>query len=421
MEHQDKLSLEVEPLRPVSRWHMIKLGIGLIPHGHFEYISDRFISPLARELVSNASQVGYIQALNPMFGFLVQPVIGWLGDHTWTRIGRRKPYLLFAVPWILVALIAMPLTHTLWPFLLAVVIYQFFVDMFAVSCSTMMPETVPLEQRSRQASVSAFIGSLLAILAIMFVAPLYDREPLYPFAFAAAITALSTATLVFGIKEHYLGPKKRPALYLAPIHVVKAALGNRNLRKMFFIVLFGSYGQNSIGLFLILFMSRTLGATVGKSVFTTFVVPAVGAVLALPFGFLADRYSKKNMVLFAHLMAVVATVIGFAADSLRQMYVHFFFSAVAVTANAVSFYPLMTQFMPRDRIGTISGAVPIFFGGARFLVALTAGHIIDAFGENYRVIWPIALACFIVNIALVLTIDTSRSVNQQEEASKKPL
>ncbi len=410
---------EIEPLKPVSLWHMIKLAFGLIPFGHFEYISNSFISPLARDLVNNATQVGLIQALNPMFGFLVQPVIGWFGDHTWTRMGRRKPYLLFALPFILVALIVMPLTHgvhsLLW-FILAVVVYQFFVDMYAVSCSTMMPETVPGHQRSRQASVGAVMNSLLMIFALTVVGRLYDKSHLYPFALAALITTVSTAVLVFGIKELSHGKVRRPPMLSLPLDIYRHGLKNRNIRIMFLIILFGSYGNNSVAAFYTLFVRESLGGTVGRAVFISAIGAAVGLVSAVPLGLLADRFGKKNVLIFSSIMGITATLIALTAQSFNQMYYHFFFAALGHTAGAVAFYPLMTQFMPRNRIGTISGSVPFFFGGARFLAMLTAGMIIDAFGENYRVIYWIALACSIPAFILLLMVDTTKVDQSQMEA-----
>ena len=104
MEAHNDESIEWKPLEPVSLWHMVKIAISKMPHFHFEYISNTFLSPLARDLVSGATGVGLIQALNPLFGILVQPLIGWRSDHTWTRLGRRKPYILCALPWILLAM-----------------------------------------------------------------------------------------------------------------------------------------------------------------------------------------------------------------------------------------------------------------------------------------------------------------------------
>ena len=410
-------SIDIEPLKPVSPWHMIKLGVGLIPHGHFEYISNMFISPLARVLLDNATQVGLVQSFNPLFSVLVQPVVGWRGDHTWTRLGRRKPYLLVALPWILVSLIVMPLTHTLWMFIAAVIVYQFFVDMYAVSCGTMMPETVPLEQRSRQEGVSATLGSLVTVFAILFVGRLYDRDPLYPFALATGITMLSTAVLVFGIREYYRPPKQRPPLYVAPVHVAKAAFSNRNILIMLLILLFSSYGNYSVLMFLTLFMNRTLNVTIGNAVRMSVITYALTAALALPFGNIADRYGKKNAMIFGQIVGIMALLTGLLARSIEHMYLLFVLVAIAQTAFRVTFYPLLTQFMPRDKMGTISGAIPIFFSSARVLASLTAGRIIDAFGENYRVVWPVALACAIPTLAFVLMVDPTYRADDHEVGS----
>jgi len=403
-----------EPLKPVSRWHMIKLAFGLIPQGHFEYISNMFIGPLARGMLENATQVGLVQSFNPLFSVLVQPVIGWRGDHTWTRLGRRKPYLLFALPWILISLFAMPLTQTLWVFVAAVIVYQFFVDMYAVSCGTMMPETVPLQQRSRQEGVSATLGSLVMVFAILFVGRLYDRNHIYPFALAAGITVLSTSVLLFAIREHYRAPKQRPPLYVAPVDVAKAAFTSRNIVIMLLVLLFSSYGNYSVLMFLMLFMSKTLNITVGNAVLTSVITYALTAVLALPFGNIADRYGKKNAMVFGQIVGIIALLTGLLAQSIEHMYLFFVFVAVAQTAFRVTFYPLLTQFMPRDKIGAISGAIPIFFSSARVLAGLTAGRIIDAFGENYRVAWAVALACAIPTLVFVLMVDPTYRANNHE-------
>ncbi len=406
----------VEPLEPVSLCHMIKIAIGLVTQGHFEYISNMFISPLARDLVSNATQVGLIQVFNPLFGVLVQPIIGWRGDHTWTKLGRRKPYLLFAIPWILTSLLVMPLTHSLLVFVGAVIIYQFFVDMYVVSSGTMMPETVPLEQRSRQQAMSVTVGSFVTVCAIWFVGRHYDKNHLYPFVLAAGIAVLSTAMLLFGIKEYYHGLKKRPPLYVAPVHVAKAALSNRNIIIMFLVLLFSSYGNYSVLMFWPLFMRDTLGGTIGGAVEISIVTHVFMMMLALPFGVIADRFSKKNVMIFGQIVGIMALLAGLLAQAVWHMYFQLILVAIAQTAFLVTFYPLLTQFMPRDRIGTITGATPIVFSGARVLAGLTAGRVIDAFGENYRVSWAVALACAIPTFFFILMVDPAYRANQDKAA-----
>src|ERR1700754_4732234 len=44
----------------------------------------------------------------PLTGMIVQPIIGHYSDHTWTRLGRRRPYFLAGAILASIALIFMP-------------------------------------------------------------------------------------------------------------------------------------------------------------------------------------------------------------------------------------------------------------------------------------------------------------------------
>ena len=50
----------------------------------------------------------------PLTGLLVQPIIGYCSDRTWTRLGRRRPYFLVGAVLASVALVAMPSSGALW-------------------------------------------------------------------------------------------------------------------------------------------------------------------------------------------------------------------------------------------------------------------------------------------------------------------
>jgi maltose/moltooligosaccharide transporter len=50
----------------------------------------------------------------PLTGLIVQPIVGYYSDRTWTRLGRRRPYFLVGAILASLALIAMPNSSTLW-------------------------------------------------------------------------------------------------------------------------------------------------------------------------------------------------------------------------------------------------------------------------------------------------------------------
>lgn len=50
----------------------------------------------------------------PLTGLLVQPVVGYVSDRTWTRWGRRRPFFMIGAVLTTIALLAMPNSPMLW-------------------------------------------------------------------------------------------------------------------------------------------------------------------------------------------------------------------------------------------------------------------------------------------------------------------
>ncbi len=50
----------------------------------------------------------------PVTGLLVQPIVGYLSDRTWTRLGRRRPFFLIGAILSTISLCIMPNSPTLW-------------------------------------------------------------------------------------------------------------------------------------------------------------------------------------------------------------------------------------------------------------------------------------------------------------------
>lgn len=50
----------------------------------------------------------------PLTGLIMQPIVGYLSDRTWTKLGRRRPYFLVGAILSSLALIVMPNSPSLW-------------------------------------------------------------------------------------------------------------------------------------------------------------------------------------------------------------------------------------------------------------------------------------------------------------------
>jgi len=72
------------------------------------------VTRIFQTLGANLSQIPILWVAAPLSGLIVQPIIGYASDHTWTRLGRRRPYFLGGAALTTLALVWMPNSATLW-------------------------------------------------------------------------------------------------------------------------------------------------------------------------------------------------------------------------------------------------------------------------------------------------------------------
>jgi maltose/moltooligosaccharide transporter len=71
-------------------------------------------SRIFETLGANVEDIPILWIAAPVTGLIVQPIVGFLSDKTWTRIGRRRPFFLVGAILSSIALIFMPNSPELW-------------------------------------------------------------------------------------------------------------------------------------------------------------------------------------------------------------------------------------------------------------------------------------------------------------------
>ena len=212
---------------------------------HFAEAVSVNLLPLTLYLFTeNAFYIGLILAINPMFGFIAQPIVGVLSDRTWTRVGRRAFYLIVAAPIVAATEIAMPFTTALWLVVVLVIVMQFFVDVMAAAYHPMLAEMIPPRQRSMVAGINK-CGVELAWIIVLFVGmpwvTLYREQqggdtfyglPLY--FLAAGVLLVFVMLAAFFLKEKRLEPL-RPRAPLTPRQYIRDFVDQPMLLKLGFV------------------------------------------------------------------------------------------------------------------------------------------------------------------------------------------
>ena len=77
----------------LSFWKLWNLSFGFFGVQIAYALQSGNISRIFRTLGADPHDLSFFWILPPLMGMLVQPIIGTLSDKTWTRFGRRIPYL----------------------------------------------------------------------------------------------------------------------------------------------------------------------------------------------------------------------------------------------------------------------------------------------------------------------------------------
>src|SRR5512144_1944598 len=117
------------------------------------------MSAIYEYLGARADQIPILWLAAPLTGMLVQPLIGHASDHTWGRLGRRRPYFLTGAILSSLMLILMPNASALWMAAGMLWILDASINVSMEPFRAFVADLLPDDQRTRGfAMQSIFIG-----------------------------------------------------------------------------------------------------------------------------------------------------------------------------------------------------------------------------------------------------------------------
>ena len=102
------------PKPQLSFWQIWNMCFGFLGLQFAFGLQNANVSRIFQTLGAGLDQVPLLWIAAPFTGLLVQPLIGYFSDRTWTRLGRRRPYFLAGEVLAAIALIVMPRSLNLW-------------------------------------------------------------------------------------------------------------------------------------------------------------------------------------------------------------------------------------------------------------------------------------------------------------------
>ncbi len=95
-------------------WRIWNMSFGFLGIQMGFALQNANVSRIFQILGASIDEIPILWIAAPVTGLVVQPIIGYCSDRTWTRLGRRRPYFLGGAILASIALVFMPNAPGLW-------------------------------------------------------------------------------------------------------------------------------------------------------------------------------------------------------------------------------------------------------------------------------------------------------------------
>ncbi|PXV59188.1 maltose/moltooligosaccharide transporter [Dyella jiangningensis] len=159
----------------LSFWQIWNMCFGFLGIQFGFALQNANVSRIFQTLGADVGDIPALWIAAPFSGLLVQPVIGYLSDRTWTRLGRRRPYFLIGAVLTTLALLCMPNSPVLWVAAGLLWIMDASINVSMEPFRAFVGDQLPPRQRPQGYAMQSFfigLGSVVASLLPWLLAKL---------------------------------------------------------------------------------------------------------------------------------------------------------------------------------------------------------------------------------------------------------
>jgi maltose/moltooligosaccharide transporter len=151
----------------LSFWQIWTMCFGFLGIQFGFALQNANVSRIFQTLGASIEQIPLLWIAAPLTGLIVQPIVGYYSDRTWTRLGRRRPYFLVGAILASIALVLMPRSPTLWVAAGLLWILDASINISMEPFRAFVGDQLPTQQRPTGYAMQSFFIGVGAIVASM--------------------------------------------------------------------------------------------------------------------------------------------------------------------------------------------------------------------------------------------------------------
>ena len=391
----------------------------------------------------NETISGAIMAADNVLALFLLPLFGGLSDRCTSRLGRRRPFILFGTLAAICLMLLLPLfadSYHAAPsggkialFICALGLLLVAMGTYRSPAVALMPDITPKPLRSKANAIINLMGAVGGILYLLITTFLYHVKSetyvsFFPlFAIVAGIMAAALAVVMFFVNEPELVKKQQEYERRHPEddlteHTAQGDTLPGDVKKSltFLLVSISLWfvGYNGVSTWFSVYAENIWGMSLGQAN-TCLTIATGGAILSyIPIGTVASRIGRRKTIRFGTLLLsgsfLAAFLLTMALEGFSPvLYVLFLLVGLAWASINVNSLPMVVEMCKGSEVGKFTGLYYTFSMSAQIMTPIVAGWLLEH--VDYKTLFPYA-AIFV--FASFITMGFVKHGDNKVEAKK---
>jgi len=352
----------------------------------------------------------FIMTWDNLINVFFQPWVGAKSDSTWTRIGRRKPWIILGTPIAVIGFILIPFAQTALAIAVFILITNFGMALFRSPTVSWLGDLFIPSDRSKANGVINLMGGIGGLLAFFGGGYLFNNfGRIAPFIGGAILLVSAMAVALIGVKEPEKIDIEEQPEDEGVLANLRAAWQNPDKGGLYVLIgiLFWFMGFNALEAGLSSFAVFSLGISPGTASMLAGSVTITFILAALPAGFLGTKYGRAPVIRIGLIVLTIILVAGYFViqDPITFVLVLVLTGIFWALVN-VNSLPLVYDHGDERRIGAYTGLYYFSSQLAAVLGPTMGGVMVDVLGDQYR--WLFVYGAIFMFLALLAIMRVKR-------------
>lgn len=149
----------------LSFWQIWNMSFGFMGIQFGWGLQMANMSAIYEYLGAKPEEIPMLWLAAPLTGLIIQPIIGYMSDRTWTKLGRRRPYFLVGAILSSIALVFMPNSSAIWMAAGLLWILDASINVSMEPFRAFVVDMLPEKQHSKGFAMQSFMIGVGAVIA----------------------------------------------------------------------------------------------------------------------------------------------------------------------------------------------------------------------------------------------------------------